>query len=86
MFSKNYRGIPYISKDRHLRIDAIGKFLAFGNYDVVVLQEVWTEGDYELIKKNTENTFSYTHYFYRFVGFLIDSQMFYSQEKFRFLI
>lgn len=62
------RGIPYISKDRHLRIEAIGNFLAENSqYDVVSLQEVWTEYDYQKIKKLAENVLPYAHYFYRWV-------------------
>lgn len=35
-----YRGIPLVSKDRKVRINAISKELARGEYDVVSLQEV----------------------------------------------
>lgn len=62
-----YRGIPYVSKDRQLRVEAIGEYLAEGNFDVVSLQEVWSEHDYQYLKKRTENVLPYAHYFYRFV-------------------
>lgn len=61
-----HRGIPYVSKDRHSRIEAIGNFLSENDhYDVVSLQEVWTEHDYQKIKKLAENVLPYAHYFYR---------------------
>lgn len=59
------RGIPFVSKDRQLRVEAIGEFLANGGFDVVSLQEVWSEHDYQLLKKRTENTLPFAHYFYR---------------------
>lgn len=34
------RGIPFISKDRTVRVNAISKEIAKGDYDVVSLQEV----------------------------------------------
>lgn len=60
------RGIPYISKDRDIRMPAIGEFLAANNhYDVISLQEVWTEHDYQLIRKIAEKTLPFSYYFYR---------------------
>lgn len=35
-----YRGIPFVSKDRSIRVNAISKEIANGDYDVVSLQEV----------------------------------------------
>lgn len=64
--SIHFRGIPWVSKDRHIRIEAIGNYL-FENskYDVISMQEVWTENDYQLLKLTIENVFPYSHYFYR---------------------
>lgn len=62
------RGIPYISKDRGVRMQAIGDFFASNDhYDVISLQEVWTEHDYQLIRKLAERTLPFAHYFYRYV-------------------
>lgn len=61
-----FRGIPYVSKDREIRMQAIGNFFASSScYDVISLQEVWTEHDYQLIRKIAEKQFSFSHYFYR---------------------
>lgn len=60
------RGIPFVSKDRELRMEAIGNFLAENEqYDVVSLQEVWTEHDYQFIRKIAEKQLPFSHYFYR---------------------
>lgn len=60
------RGIPYVSKDRDLRMQAIGNFLAENEkFDIVSLQEVWTECDYQLIRKIAEKSLPFSHYFYR---------------------
>uniref|UniRef100_A0A2M4AND1 sphingomyelin phosphodiesterase n=2 Tax=Anopheles triannulatus TaxID=58253 RepID=A0A2M4AND1_9DIPT len=60
----NIWGIPYISKDREVRVKAIGDVLASGNYDIVSLQEVWSDGDYQALKQRVENVLPFCHYFY----------------------
>uniref|UniRef100_A0A0K8TSH4 sphingomyelin phosphodiesterase n=1 Tax=Tabanus bromius TaxID=304241 RepID=A0A0K8TSH4_TABBR len=60
----NVWGIPYISRDREERIKAIGDELSKGIFDVVSLQEVWSQSDYETLKKRTSNVLPYTHYFH----------------------
>lgn len=63
-----FRGIPYVSKDRGIRMQAIGKFFAENsNYDVIALQEVWAEHDYQLLRQAAEENLPYSHYFYRYV-------------------
>lgn len=59
------RGIPYISKDREVRMKAIGDELSKGDFDIVSLQELWSESDFQYLKKVTENVLPYAHYFYR---------------------
>lgn len=54
-----------MSKDRDIRIAAIGDELASGKYDIVSLQEVWSESDYQSLKKITAKVLPYAHYFYR---------------------
>lgn len=50
-------------------MEAIGNFLAENNhYDVVSLQEVWTENDYQKIKKMAESVLPFAHYFYRWAS------------------
>lgn len=55
-----------MSKDRNVRMNAIGNFLADNDgYDVISLQEVWSETDYQLIRKIAEKSLPFAHYFYR---------------------
>ncbi|KAH8319494.1 hypothetical protein KR067_011372, partial [Drosophila pandora] len=60
----NSRGIPYVSSNRGPRIEAICKELASGKYDIVSLQEVWTQQDSELLQKATLAVLPYAHYFH----------------------
>lgn len=61
----NIWGIPYISKDREDRVKAIAEELSSGKYDLVSLQEVWTEHDYQRIRARVRDVLPYHHYFYR---------------------
>ncbi|KDR07562.1 hypothetical protein L798_02952, partial [Zootermopsis nevadensis] len=58
------RGIPGISKNRKTRMNAIAKELSLGKYDIVCLQEVWSDNDYIHIKKLAHRVLPYSHYFY----------------------
>lgn len=60
----NIWGIPFISKDRDVRVKAIGDVLASGNYDIVSLQEVWSDSDYQFLRKRVEGVLPFAHYFY----------------------
>ncbi|XP_065083629.1 putative neutral sphingomyelinase [Ochlerotatus camptorhynchus] len=60
----NIWGIPHVSKDRAIRVEAIGDVLASGNYDIVSLQEVWSDSDYQYLKKRVEGVLPFAHYFY----------------------
>ena len=42
---------------------AIGSHLSRGEHDVVLLQEVWVEEDYETIKTLVSDTFPHSHFF-----------------------
>lgn len=44
---------------------AIGEELSKGDFDVVSLQELWSESDYQYLKKVTETVLPFAHYFYR---------------------
>lgn len=47
-------------------MQAIGQFLIDNPaYDVISLQEVWTEADFQLIRKLIEKQYGFSHYFYR---------------------
>lgn len=64
------RGIPWISHNRKARIEAIGKELSLGKYDIVSLQEVWAECDNQLLQQLTKAVLPYSHYFYRYRSIL----------------
>ena len=57
VFTLNCWGIAYLPDfmkqglDRKLRIEAIATFLTENDYDIVCLQEVWTQGDQKLISE-----------------------------------
>lgn len=54
-----------VSKQRKPRMQAIAEVLATSQYDVVCLQEVWTDGDFTLIRDKIIGTYPFSHYFYR---------------------
>lgn len=60
----NCWAIPWFSANRRERIAAIATELASGSYDIVVLQEVWSEEDYNLIARKSASVLPYSHYFY----------------------
>lgn len=64
VFTLNCWGIPVVSKNRKARMRAIAEALASSPFDVVCLQEVWTNTDYNLIKGKLSGVFPYAHYFY----------------------
>ncbi|XP_073837690.1 neutral sphingomyelinase [Musca autumnalis] len=60
----NVWGIPFVSSDRAERMQHIGKELSSGKYDIVSLQEVWTEKDSVTLQELTKAILPYAHYFY----------------------
>lgn len=63
--SCNYRGIPYVSKNKRARMEAIAEKFITENYDIICLQEVWSIDDFKMIKAKTQEHLPYSHYFYR---------------------
>jgi sphingomyelin phosphodiesterase 2 len=55
-----------VAKSRAFRLKAIAEVLAKENYDVITLQEVWVQKDFELIQTSVQHTLPYTKYFYRY--------------------
>lgn len=54
-----------ISPDRTLRMNAImEKILSSPEYDVIVMQELWMNCDYEMFKKGLADLYPHTAYFY----------------------
>ncbi|CAB4067116.1 SMPD2 [Lepeophtheirus salmonis] len=67
VFSLNFFGLYGISAKRKERVQALSHYLsAKEDYDIVLLQEVWTDEDYKTLKKNlilSGGPFSFSHYF-----------------------
>jgi sphingomyelin phosphodiesterase 2 len=47
-------------------MDAISTQLATGKFDIVCLQEVWSNDDFDFIKKRVKEALPYAHYFHRY--------------------
>lgn len=45
---------------------AIAEMLACSDYDVVCLQEVWSDADFNLLRTKASGSLPYSHYFYRY--------------------
>ncbi|XP_017862993.1 PREDICTED: putative neutral sphingomyelinase [Drosophila arizonae] len=60
----NIWGIPLVSSNRAPRIEAISKELSSGQYDIVSLQEVWSQHDSEQLQQGTASVLPYSHYFH----------------------
>ncbi|XP_031574787.1 putative neutral sphingomyelinase [Actinia tenebrosa] len=60
----NCWGIPYVSSDVKKRFTYIAKELASGKYDIVSLQEVWSQTDYEYVAKKVTEVLPYAVYFH----------------------
>jgi sphingomyelin phosphodiesterase 2 len=56
------------SKNREVRVKALGEFLATSDNDIVCLQELWPTEDYYFIQAKVRHYLPYSHYFY--AGFL----------------
>ncbi|CAE6377282.1 unnamed protein product [Rhizoctonia solani] len=59
----NCWGLKFVSKDRVVRTRAIGDEIAASNYDIVGLQELWVQGDYDYIKAKVAHKLPYSKYF-----------------------
>ena len=63
IFTLNCWGLRFISAKRRERFEAIGRYLSGGNYDVVMLQEVWNEEDFLTVKTAVAAVFPHSHFF-----------------------
>lgn len=64
MFSFLFVGIPIVSKDKDSRVYHIAERFSQSDYDIISLQEVWSEYDYKKIKERVSSQYPYSHYFY----------------------
>ena len=69
LMTLNCWGLYGVSKFRTQRMEAIGNFVADSNFDMVLLQEVWCQEDFDRIQKLSQQNYPYSHYFdYGIVG------------------
>ena len=57
------RGLWIVATHRQARLKAIATRLAASDYDVVALQEIWCQSDWQEIVKACAQNLPYTHYF-----------------------
>lgn len=63
VFSLNCWAIPYLSKHRSDRVKRLGDFLNMESFDLVLLQEVWSEQDFKFLRQKLLPTYPAAHYF-----------------------
>jgi sphingomyelin phosphodiesterase 2 len=63
VFTLNCWGLRGISAKRKERMEAIGAYLSRGEYDIVLLQEVWTHEDFERIRNAVVDALPHAHFF-----------------------
>lgn len=63
IFTLNCWGLRYFSKHRKLRIKLIAQHLSENDYDIVFLQEVWIQSDFEYIRSKTLHRYTFAHMF-----------------------
>jgi sphingomyelin phosphodiesterase 2 len=63
VLSINCWGVPYVSKLRKQRMNALAKFINDSDIDICAFQEIWIEEDYKRLCGKTSNSFPYSYYF-----------------------
>ncbi|NWW54831.1 NSMA phosphodiesterase, partial [Pedionomus torquatus] len=63
VFDLNCWAIRYLSKRRQERVQLIGDVLRRESFDLVLLQEVWSERDYSDLKEKLGSRYPFSHYF-----------------------
>ncbi|NXL44189.1 NSMA phosphodiesterase, partial [Podilymbus podiceps] len=63
IFDLNCWAIRYLSKRRQERVQLIGDMLLREGFDLVLLQEVWSERDYNDLKAKLRGCYPFSHYF-----------------------
>lgn len=62
--------MKFFAKNRTERVKALAESLTANGYDVVCLQELWCDDNYNYLKQSCQNIFKYIHYFHRYVSVL----------------
>uniref|UniRef100_A0A8C6IHK9 Sphingomyelin phosphodiesterase 2 n=1 Tax=Mus spicilegus TaxID=10103 RepID=A0A8C6IHK9_MUSSI len=63
VFNLNCWDIPYLSKHRADRMKRLGDFLNLENFDLALLEEVWSEQDFQYLRQRLSITYPDAHYF-----------------------
>lgn len=63
VFNLNCWDIPYLSKHRADRMKRLGDFLNLESFDLALLEEVWSEQDFQYLKQKLSLTYPDAHYF-----------------------
>ncbi|XP_051853478.1 sphingomyelin phosphodiesterase 2 [Antechinus flavipes] len=63
VFNLNCWAIPYKSKHRQVRLQYLGDLLNQKNFDLALLQEVWSERDFESLRQKLLPNYTWAHYF-----------------------
>ncbi|XP_070651620.1 sphingomyelin phosphodiesterase 2 isoform X6 [Bos indicus] len=63
VFNLNCWGIPYLSKHRADRVKRLGDFLNMESFDLALLEEVWSEQDFQYLRQKLLPTYPAAHYF-----------------------
>ncbi|XP_037699040.1 sphingomyelin phosphodiesterase 2 isoform X2 [Choloepus didactylus] len=63
VFNLNCWDIPYLSKHRAERLKRLGDFLNMESFDLALLEEVWSEQDFEALRQKLLPTYPAAHYF-----------------------
>ena len=64
VMSFNTWGIPatFGSRDKERRMEKIGELLSKGEYDIILLEELWTQADHNTIKTAVADSYHMTEY------------------------
>ncbi|XP_060229362.1 sphingomyelin phosphodiesterase 2 isoform X2 [Meriones unguiculatus] len=65
VFNLNCWDIPYLSKHRADRLKRLGDFLNLESFDLALLEEVWSEQDFQYLRQKLSLTYPDAHYFRR---------------------
>ncbi|XP_028925195.1 sphingomyelin phosphodiesterase 2 [Ornithorhynchus anatinus] len=63
VFDLNCWAIRYLSQQRKERLQRLTDFLSQEHFDLVLLQEVWSERDFEELRRKLSKTYPAAHYF-----------------------
>lgn len=63
VFTLNIWGLKGVSAKRSERVKEIGEWLAASEFDVVLLQEVWLQEDFDSLRRAVRGRFQHAHFF-----------------------